>query len=121
MKKTMFVVLIALAAGVVSFAQALSPQMKALQGTWVLIGGMSDDESFDEAAVKAENLEILYIFKGNEVTISKNGELVGPLKFEAASGFVLVGTGNVGKLPYNLQGRILILHEGGYTFIYRKR
>lgn len=121
MKKMLFVVLITVLASAFCFAQSASAESKALQGTWVLIAGMNDQESFGEADVKAENLEVLYIFKGSELTIRKNGEVIGPIVFNAIPSYIFIGPANEGKLSYNLQGKILIIHEGGFAFIYRKK
>jgi len=66
MKKTLFVLLVTMLSSAFCFAQ--SAEVKALQGTWVLIGPAGE-----------------------------------------------------GKLSYNLQGKLLIVHEGGYAFIYRKK
>jgi hypothetical protein len=121
MKKTIFVLLITVLAGAFCFAQTATAESKALQGTWVLIGGMNDKEAFNEAETKSEGLEVLYIFKGNELTIKKNGEVIGPVVYTALPNYILIGPNGEGKLPYNLQGKILIVHEGGLAFIYRKK
>jgi len=121
MKKILFVLLITVLASSFCFAQNMSAESKALQGTWVLIAGMNDQECFNEADVKAENLEVFYYFKGNQMTIDKNGEIIGPIVFNADASYIMIGPNKEGKLPYNLQGNILILSEGGYTFIYRKK
>ena len=121
MKKTIFVFLIALLASAHCFAQKMSPQVKALQGTWNLVAIINDEESYDEAGFKAEKIEISYIFKSNELTVRKNNETIGPVNFDAEDGFIKMGAGYEVKLSYNLQGNILILHENGYACIYRKR
>ncbi len=120
MKRTILVLVAAVLVSVNCFAQKLSDQAKALQGTWVMIGIMNDEESYDEQAIKAENIEIVYIFSGDSMTVKKNGEVIGPVRFEPALGFLLLGNGEV-KMPYNLQGKILFLHESGYAYVYRKR
>jgi len=119
MKKMILFLVVAFVVSVNCFAQKMSDQAKALQGTWVMIGIMNDEESYDEQAIKAENLEILYIFSGDTVTIKNNGETIGPAKFQTTVGYLVLENG--ATQPYNLQGKILILHEGGITFIYRKR
>jgi len=120
MKKTIFFLVAAILVSVNCFAQKLSDQAKALQGTWEMIGIMNDEESYDEQAIKAESVDIVYIFSGDTMTVRKNGEVIGPVRFEPALGFLHLGNGEV-KLPYNLQGKILFLHESGYAYIYRKR
>ena len=125
MKKKILVLLIVTLAGINCFAQRQSAEARALQGTWILIGGLHEEGSFNEQDVKAENLNISYVFSGDTFTVRKNGEVIGPLKFEPVHGTVQVidpETGTViGMIPYNLQGRILIFYEGGFTYIYRKR
>jgi len=120
MKKTIFILMIAALVSVNSFTQELSAQARDLQGTWVLIGALNDTESYNEQAFKAERIEISYIFSGNTMTIKKNNETIGPVRFEPALGFLHLGNGEA-RLPYNLQGRILILHEAGNAYIYRKQ
>jgi len=120
MKKTILVLAVAVMVSVNCFAQQLSEQARALQGTWALIGAMNDDESYDEQAMIAGELEIFYIFSGDSMTIRKNGEVIGPVRYEPALGYLRLGNGEV-RLPYNLQGNLLILHESGYVYIYRKR
>jgi len=120
MKKTIFILMIAVLVSVNSFAQVLSAQARELQGTWVLIGALNDTESYDEQAFKAEKIEIFYIFSGDTMTIKKSNETIGPVRFEPALGFLHLGNGEA-RLPYNLQGRILILHEAGNAYIYRKQ
>jgi hypothetical protein len=121
MKKLCLVLLITVLASAFCFAQTATAESKALQGTWVLIAGMNDKECFGESDVKAENLEVFYIFKGNELTIKKNGETIGPLPFNAVPNYIFIGPANEGKLPFSLQGKILIIHEGGFAFVYRKK
>ena len=121
MRKAVFVFLIALFAIGFCFAQSLSTQVKALQGTWALIGILNDAESYDETVIKAGKVDISYVFKNNELTIKKYNETIGPVKFDAQSGYIYMGSSEDGKLPYNLQGNILIIHEGGSACIYRKR
>jgi len=119
MKKILFVLLITVLASSFCFAQ--SAESKALEGTWVLIAGMNDQECYNEADVKAGNLEVYYIFKGNQLTISKNGEVIGPIAFNAGASYIMIGPNSEGKLPYSLQGKILVIHEGGYAYIYSKK
>ena len=121
MKKNIVLVLIFTLMCMNIFAQRQSPEVRALQGTWVLIAGMNDEECFTEENLRAENLEMLYIFSGDTLTVRRNNETIGPVRFEVVPGYVCLIGETTYYLPYNLQGRILIMHEGGYTFIYRKR
>jgi len=121
MKKTIFVFLIALLTSAFCFAQSMSAQARALQGTWILIGIMNDKESYDEAAIKAEKIDISYVFNNNNVTVKKYTETYGPIRFDAISGFIYLRPGDTDKFAYNLQGNILIIHESGNAYIYRKR
>ena len=119
MKKTILIVLAALLVTANCFAQKLSAETKALQGTWILIGIMNGEESFTEQMIKEEKLLVSYTFSGNTITVNNNGTIIGPFQFEPSAGFLLLETGN--RMAYNLQGKILILYEGGYAFIYRKK
>ena len=118
MKKTIFIVLAALLVTVNCFAQKTSGDTKALQGTWVLVGIVGADESYTEQAIKEEKVKITYTFSGNNVTVNNNGTIIGPVQFEPSNGFLLLGAGT--RMAYNLQGKLLILFEGGFAFIYRK-
>jgi hypothetical protein len=119
--KRIFLLLIIALVGVNCYAQRQSAEVRALQGTWILIGIMNDQESYTEQNIKTEGVDISYIFSGNNLTIKKESETIGPVVFEPNEGYLLLGPEGTGRLPYNLQGRILIIHEGGFAFIYRKR
>jgi len=119
--KRILLMLIIMLVGVNCFAQRQSAEARALQGTWVLIAIMNDQESYNEQEINAERLEVSYIFSGDNLSIRRNNETIGPVKFEPSGSYLLIGPDGEGRLPYNLQGRILIIHEGGYAFIYRKR
>jgi len=121
MKKNIVLVLIFALMCMNIYAQRQSPEVRALQGTWVLIAGMNDQESFTEENLTAENLEVLYIFSGDTISVRRNNETIGPARFEVEPGYIRIIGETTYYLPYNLQGRILILHEGGYAFIYRRR
>ncbi|MDR2964254.1 MAG: hypothetical protein LBU88_00565 [Treponema sp.] len=119
--KRIFLLFVIALVGVNCYAQRQSAEERALQGTWILIGIMNDQESYNEQSIKAEGVDVSYIFSGNNLTIRKEGEVIGPVVFEPREGYLLLGPEGAAKLPYNLQGRILIVHEGGYAFVYRKR
>ena len=120
MKKIVLFILIALLISGFCFAQNAQQQTRALQGTWLLIAIMNDEDSFTEADLKAENVIVTYSFKGNEVTIINQGEVVGPVSFQPEGGYLKLTGERVFFLPYNLQGNILIIHESEYAYIYRK-
>ena len=121
--KKLFLFLIILTAGVNGFAQSQQSVTNSLQGTWELIGLLDDEDSFNEQDLKAENFVALYIFSNNVLNINNMGEIIGPVNFEHAGAYLKLSSGNGYSyhLPYSLHGNILIIHEGGYAFIYRKR
>ncbi|MCL2804543.1 MAG: hypothetical protein FWD26_01205 [Treponema sp.] len=122
MKKIVLLLIAVALMSVNGFTQSQSAELRNLQGTWALIGLLNDSESYNEADVKAENLEVYYIFTNNSMTIRKPDGDIGPVNFVIENAYLRLGSGNnAGMLPFNLQGNILIIHEGGYAFIYRKR
>jgi len=122
MKKIILLLFVIISININSFAQNQSIEIRNLQGTWALIGIMDDSESYNEKDIIAEKLEIYYIFSNNTITIRKPDEDIGPVNYTIEDAYIKMGSGNnIYLMPYNLQGNILIIHEGGYAFIYRKR
>jgi len=123
MKKILLFFVILTAMGVNCFAQSQAAQVKALQGTWNLIGIMNDEESYNEQDIKKEGLEVAYIFSKNSLTINKAGEIIGPVDFSPEGAYLELSLsgGPAGSLPYFLNANILVIHEGSYAFIYRKK
>jgi len=120
MKKTILLLAVFAIVCVNVFAQRQTPEVRALQGTWTLIAIMNAEESYNEQAIRDENLVVTYTFSGNNVTINNAGNVIGPVSFVPQGAYLtLTGTSTV-NMPYFVQGNLLVLHEGGYTFIYRK-
>jgi len=121
MKKSILLFVVFMLICVNSFAQRQTPEVRALQGTWTLIAIMNAEESYNEQAINNENLIVTYIFSGNSVTINNSGTIIGPVNFTSEGAYLVLTGANTVNMPYFLHENILVLHEGGYTFIYQRK
>ena len=120
-KLLIMITLLLLLAGTNCFAQNTAALQKALQGTWNLISIMENESITAESYFKENKVTIQFIVSGSGYSM-KYPNKTDTGTFTISPGYIMITNSEYNeKMPYIIEGKILILFSDNSALVFRKK